>query len=288
MLANFNKDSNGKMKLMFVMNKLNEGVHAKGINGIVWLRRLDVDSLTLYYQQLGRCIKTIEPGVEFDEKDRPIVLDLVNNTLNMNFDRGSKIEWNLSRLTTAVNWVHENNDRFPSKDVQPESDYYKIFSYIYFEYIDFLLNDDLLEKQDITNLILIKEIIKVGSEVDLWNKEFEKKERNRNKTGDSSLLYAFGITGVERDFYEIMLEVTNYNKNNFNKMFDYHYSLLLKLKEQGQPTNLTAIDKIRINEDGTLSVIKIESKMEDGKQIQINKEEYQNPNLKKTGNWLYI
>ena len=48
------------------------------------------------------------------------------------------------------------------------------------------------------------------------------------------------------------------------------------------------MDKIRINEDGTLSVIKIESKMEDGKQIQINKEEYQNPNLKTTGNWLYI
>ena len=28
--------------------------------------------------------------------------------------------------------------------------------------------------------------------------------------------------------------------------------------------------------------------MEDGKQIQINKEEYQNPNLITTGNWLYI
>ena len=77
------------------------------------------------------------------------------------------------------------------------------------------------------------------------------------------------------------------DKKTIDDLFDYHYSLLLKLKEQGQPTNLTNKDKIRINEDGTLSVIKIERKMEDGKRIQINKEEYQNPNLKTTGNWLY-
>ena len=288
MLANFNKDTNGKMKLMFVMNKLNEGVHAKGISGIVWLRRLDEDSLTLYLQQLGRCIKTINPGTELDEKDRPIVLDLVNNTLNMNFDRESKIEIDLRILKETVSWIHNSQDRIPDKNNQNEKVYYNILSYIYFDYIDYLSDASLLNKQDITNVILIKEILKVGSEIDLWNMEFEKREKRNKSEKSNTLLDTFGIIGIERDFYDIMMEVTNNNRNTFDKLFNFHYSLLLKLKEQGHPTNLSSIDKIRTNNDGTLSIIKIVSqRTKEGKQILVNKEEYQDVNLIKTGNWFY-
>ena len=37
--------------------------------------------------------------------------------------------------------------------------------------------------------------------------------------------------------------------------FEKHYGLLVKLKEQGEDPNLTNKDKIRINEDGTISII---------------------------------
>ena len=53
---------------------------------------------------------------------------------------------------------------------------------------------------------------------------------------------------------------------------------MVKLKEQGEDVNLASIDKIRINEDGTISVIKKKIQMIDGKQEIINKEEYNDKN----------
>lgn len=69
-LASFNQKTNNKKKFMFVMNKLNEGVHVEDIDGIIWLRPLDENSKILYLQQLGRCIFSI---TNKDYK-RPIVM----------------------------------------------------------------------------------------------------------------------------------------------------------------------------------------------------------------------
>ena len=56
--------------------------------------------------------------------------------------------------------------------------------------------------------------------------------------------------------------------------FNYFYSLLEKLKESNQPTNLASGDKIRINEDGSLTIVK---KGQEG---------YDGENLIAIGDWL--
>ena len=56
--------------------------------------------------------------------------------------------------------------------------------------------------------------------------------------------------------------------------FNYYYDLLVKLKESNQPTNLTSKDKIRINEDGSLTIVK---KGQEG---------YDGENLIAIGDWL--
>lgn len=75
-LSNFDSDeSPDKMKFMFVMNKLNEGVHLKHhVDGMIWLRPLDETSKILFLQQLGRCIYSLNPKKTYKDEDRPVIM----------------------------------------------------------------------------------------------------------------------------------------------------------------------------------------------------------------------
>ena len=75
---------------MIVMNKANEGLHIKGIDGIVWFRALDENSKILYLQQLGRAIYSEDPNNPTPDEKRPVIIDLANNTLNVNIDKDIK------------------------------------------------------------------------------------------------------------------------------------------------------------------------------------------------------
>ena len=69
-------------------------------------------------------------------------------------------------------------------------------------------------------------------------------------------------------------------------LFEKHYSLLVKLKEQGESTNLAPADKLKINEDGSVTIIKRQSKTINGTKVYINKDEYNDRNLISIGSWL--
>ena len=43
-LENFESEDENKTKFMIVMNKANEGLHVKGVDGIIWFRALDENS----------------------------------------------------------------------------------------------------------------------------------------------------------------------------------------------------------------------------------------------------
>lgn len=75
-LSLFEEENNiGEIKLLFAISKLNEGIHIKGINGIIMLR--NTKSPSVYYQQLGRCLTA-------DSIDKnPIVFDFVDNIDNL-------------------------------------------------------------------------------------------------------------------------------------------------------------------------------------------------------------
>ena len=47
-LNSFENDDSEDTKFMIVMNKANEGLHIKDIDGIVWFRALDENSKILY------------------------------------------------------------------------------------------------------------------------------------------------------------------------------------------------------------------------------------------------
>ena len=64
------REEEGKINLLFSVDKLNEGVHVDGIDGVIMLRK--TVSPIIYMQQLGRALSAGNEGT-------PIVFDLVNN-----------------------------------------------------------------------------------------------------------------------------------------------------------------------------------------------------------------
>ena len=64
------KEEGEKINLLFCVDKLNEGVHVDGIDGVIMLRK--TGSPIVYTQQLGRALSVGNEGT-------PIVFDLVNN-----------------------------------------------------------------------------------------------------------------------------------------------------------------------------------------------------------------
>ena len=64
-------DDNEKVRLLFCIDMLNEGVHVRGIDGVILLR--PTSSPIIFYQQLGRVLTVDNNG------NRPIIFDLVNN-----------------------------------------------------------------------------------------------------------------------------------------------------------------------------------------------------------------
>lgn len=83
-LEDFENDSTKDIKILFCIDKLNEGIHIKngGINAIFLLRK--TSSPNIYLQQIGRvfdCSKSVE---------EPIIFDFVNNIENINSNYFSK------------------------------------------------------------------------------------------------------------------------------------------------------------------------------------------------------
>ena len=67
----FLNDDTPCLRLLFAVDMLNEGVHIKGVDGIIMLR--PTGSPNIYFQQLGRAL-----SVEAN-RDHPIVFDVVKN-----------------------------------------------------------------------------------------------------------------------------------------------------------------------------------------------------------------
>ena len=214
----FNKEPQGKIKLMFVMNKLNEGVHAKGINGIIWLRPLDSNSKILYLQQLGRCISAVKEGTAITEEDRPLVLDLVNNTLKVNLDKGMlQEEIDLLKLNIIESWIHNNGEKLPDLDSKnkTEQEYAKSLIRINKRYSKYSNNTDLLKSENVSTRVMIEEIVKIGSNIGLWQMDIEYIETERKNQNKSIILQEentiFKISEVSRNFVELQQIVQQYN-----------------------------------------------------------------------------
>ena len=69
-ITRFRNEDDGIIHLLFSVDKLNEGIHVDGIDGVIMLRK--TESPLVYIQQLGRALSAGNNGI-------PLVFDLVNN-----------------------------------------------------------------------------------------------------------------------------------------------------------------------------------------------------------------
>ena len=233
-LAEFNSSKSKKKKFMFVMDMLNEGVHVEDVDGIIWLRPLGKNSRILFMQQLGRCITAV--GKE--NKDRiPQIIDLVNNTLKVSLENSEEnLKEDLQLIKNINIWV-EKNRRMPDKnsnniEEQINYNYLKILKKKYNKYLD----DNLLEKKPLKKKIIIKEIIQIGSNFDLWNYEFISKDNSNSnqKNSDSErkdLLSVLKIEGILRNFSDLYNRVEELTPKltDEEKLFEY----LQAMKDNG-------------------------------------------------------
>ena len=285
-LAEFNKETNGKPKLLFVMDKLNEGAHLKGVKGIVWLRSLSVDSRILFYQQLGRCIHSYPDGHIFTEEERPIVMDLVNNINTVNLKKDQSPINDLEDLKIIMAWITANGDKLPDKNssILEEKNYALKLNVILYRYIKYFNNPE--DLNNVKYKRVIEEILRLCSLIDLWNIKIDEPTRQRkvkeSETEEEKFLQGFlQVESFVRDFVDSKEEIGELAspESTFDKIFNY----LSILKSQGADINsLVQTDKLKVIEtDGnfTLRLVKIKTKQENGKTVIINEKEYKESGL---------
>ena len=212
-LEGFESEKSDKTKFMIVMNKLNEGVHVDGVNGILWFRPLDENSKILYKQQIGRVITSVDPDNPPKDEDRPVVMDFANNTERVEIDKEIKSnnrKNDLELLTIVVDWVKSHGDNLPqvtstsNQERRYAATLYRI-QQKYIEYRNGIDNEEITEEERIN----IENIIAKGEEIELWDIELEritKEECDKILEVDS-----FEVKGNLHDFVELENEVKDIN-----------------------------------------------------------------------------
>ena len=212
-LENFESEDENKTKFMIVMNKANEGLHIKGLDGMLWFRPLDENSQILYKQQIGRVITSIDPNNPPKDEDRPVVMDFANNTQRVNIDKEIKTnnrKNDLELLTIVVDWVKSHGGNLPqvTSTSNQERRYSATLYRIQQKYIKYRngVEDGEITEEDRKN---IEAIITKGEEIELWDRELEKISKEEcDKILDVD---SFEVKGNLHDLYELEKEVEDIN-----------------------------------------------------------------------------
>ena len=215
-------DSPNKIKFMFVMNKLNEGVHLDKIDGIIWLRPLDQNSRILYLQQLGRIIHTMDSNHPISEENLPIAIDLVGNSLRVKLHKNTKQKDSLEDLKTIQGWILEHDNKIPdiNSNDQLEARYASKLQTIQKEYQKYITGESSIETLKPRMRYRVEEILSIGSRFALWNYEFPKRTK---QTREQSTLDVddelFEVQGYLKDFFDIAAELDSYEISAFQKNY---------------------------------------------------------------------
>ena len=233
-LEGFESEKSDKTKFMIVMNKLNEGVHVEGVNGILWFRPLDENSKILYKQQIGRVITSVDPDNPPKDEDRPTVMDFANNTERVDIDKEIKNnnrKNDLELLKIVVDWVKSHGDNLPqvTSTSNQERRYAATLYRIQQKYIEYRNGID-IDNEGITEdeRNNIENIIAKGEEIELWDRELEsitKEECDKLLEVDS-----FELKGNLHDLVELEKEVERLPKIN---TIDEFIEKLERLQEIG-------------------------------------------------------
>ena len=211
-LEEFQNDNSKSTDFMLVINKANEGLHLDKLDGIIWLRALDENSKILYLQQLGRVIYSEDPDNPTKDEDRPVVIDLVNNTLKVNWKDEIIEEEDIEMLNLIINWSENHDNILPNinSSDKEENGYALVLHEIQDTYKKYLqgdfgsLNDKQIEE--------VKKIIELGSKINLWQIELPEKDEKQNIDNVTSVskqkrIGPFEISGLLKDLIEFENEI---------------------------------------------------------------------------------
>ena len=225
-LEQFERDDPDKIKFITVINKLNEGTHVNGVNGLIWLRPLDENSKILYLQQLGRIIFSVDPNKEISGEDRTVAIDVANNVFRVNMDKEHKDEISdLDKLVIINSWVEQHNGRIPDLNSfdRIESSYGLTLKRIQNNYSKYLDDSKLLDSLSEGERLKITEIIRICTDISLWTIDFPERVQKKNE-GHLHLIDGFDydkfeITGILKDYYDLTNEVDSIDNSNWEKMY---------------------------------------------------------------------
>ena len=244
-LNEFETSDSEHTKIMIVMNKLNEGVHVKGIDGIIWTRALDENSKILLLQQLGRAIYGIDPQKPVKDEDRPLVIDLPNNLLNVDLQKTINTytqKDDLELLNEMVEWVQAHDGYIPDINSNSREEARRAITLkrIQSKYEKYLQNPELyndFDEEEQEEIEEIQNIIKKGSEIDLWEIEFpDKIGKNGKKVNESELEnIEFYLEGTMRDLYELQEEIEEEEEKGTVERFIGMIEKLINLIETDKP-----------------------------------------------------
>ena len=162
-------------------------------------------------QQLGRVIYSEDPDNPTKYEDRPVVIDLVNNTLKVNWENEITEQDDIQMLNLILDWTERHDGTLPNINStdKEETGYARVLKEIQGKYKEYLKSefDGLNEKQ----VEEIKKVISLGSKVDLWQIDLPervlKQGERQSKSFESKTKGPFEITGLLKDFVEIEDEV---------------------------------------------------------------------------------
>ena len=113
-LEEFQNSNTEETEFLLVINKANEGLHLDKLDGMIWLRPMNKNSRILYLQQLGRVIYSEDPDNPTKDEDRPVVIDLVNNTIKVNWEDEITEQDDIQMLNLIINWAEAHNGILPN------------------------------------------------------------------------------------------------------------------------------------------------------------------------------
>ncbi len=222
------EDSNSKhLKLLFAIDKLNEGVHLEGINGEIMLRKIGPGSRILYLQQLGRVIYSLDPDNPIPKEELPIVFDVHNNYIYQNMDkeinkRNSTSD--LQRLQSIVNWINKHG-YFPDSNSEVivearRAINLKKIQTKYKKYINGINNNNLSKKE----IHEIEKIMDLADSIELFEREIPDRII---PPGEKEIdeVQLFKVSGTQQRFLELFKTARNIEKTKETRKESSNYTI---------------------------------------------------------------
>ena len=210
-LEEFQSRNTDDTEFMLVMNKANEGLHLDKLDGMIWFRPMDENSKILYLQQLGRVIYAEDPDNPIQDEVRPIVIDLVNNTIKVNWENEVAEQDDIELMHIVVDWTKKHDGILPdiNSNDKEENGYARVLKTIQSKYRKYLENN--MEGLNEAKKEEVQKILKLGAELDLWIIELPEKNKKNGKIQveifKEKKERPFEIVGILKDFVELENEI---------------------------------------------------------------------------------